>query len=44
MEGISSLPALDLFQEIDPMEPCVSVKEHQRYLSTDREYTEWEMA
>ena len=40
MEGISSLPALDQFQEIDPMESYVSVEEHQRYLSADREYAE----
>ena len=40
MEGISSLLALDPFQEIDLMESYVSVEEHQRYLSADCEYAE----
>ena len=40
MEGISNLPALDPFQEIDPIESYVSFEEHQRYLSADREYAE----
>ena len=40
MEGINSLPALDPFQEIDPMESYVSFEEHQQYLSADRKYTE----
>ena len=38
MEGISNLPALDPFQEIDPIEFYVCFEEHQRYLSADREY------
>ena len=38
MEGISNLPALDPYQEIDPIESYVSFEEHQRYLSADREY------
>ena len=40
MEVISSLPALDPFQEIDPLETYVSVEQHQRYLSADSEYAE----
>ena len=32
------LPALDPFQEIDPMESYVSFEEHQQYLSADREH------
>ena len=38
--GINSLPALDLFQEIYPMESYVNFVEHQQYLSADREYAE----
>ena len=38
MQGISNLPALDPYQEIDPIESYVSFEEHQRYLSADREY------
>ena len=38
MEGISNLPALDPYQEIDPIESYVSFEEHQQYLSADREY------
>ena len=40
MQGISNLPALDPFQEIDPMESYVSFEEHQRYLIADRKYAE----
>ena len=36
--GVNSLPVLDPFKEIDPMESYVSFEEHQRYLSADREY------
>ena len=35
-----NLPALDPFQEIDPIESYVCFEEHQRYLSADREYAE----
>ena len=35
------MPALDQFQEIDPMESYVSVEKHKRYLSADREYAEY---
>ena len=41
MEGINSLPALDPFQEIDPMESYVSFEEHQQYLSADREHAKY---
>ena len=40
MEGISNLPALDPYQEIDPIESYVSFEEHQRYLIADRKYAE----
>ena len=36
--GVNSLPALDPFKEIDPMESYVSFKEHQQYLRADREH------
>ena len=39
--GVSSLSALDLFKEIDPMESYVSFKEHQQYLSADREHAKY---
>ena len=32
------LPALDLFQDINPMESYVSFEEHQQYLSADRDH------
>ena len=32
------LPALDPFQEIDPMKSYVSFEEHQQYLGADREH------
>ena len=40
MQGISNLPALDPYQEIDPIESYVSFEEHQRYLIADRKYAE----
>ena len=33
-----NLPALDPFQEIDPIESNVCFEEHQRYLRADQEY------
>ena len=39
-DGVSSLPALDPFQEIDPMESYVRFEEHQKYLNADRKYAE----
>ena len=35
------LPALDLFQDINPMESYVSFEEHQQYLGADLEYAEY---
>ena len=36
--SLNSLPALDQFKEIDPMETYISFKEHQQYLWADREH------